>query len=180
MGRRKVYYISSYYSYQVLFFFFFEYLFIWLCRVLIAAHGSFIVPFRIFTAACKLLVVACGIQFPDQVSNLGPLNWECGVLATRPPGRSLLPGSFFLMFQVSFNKIISFVFSFTYFLICYFLFSRLGKQVTMGIIIILLCIVCFMFAVQCQGFLYLISNIGAFIQTHSLYKRGDLRLQEYQ
>ena len=35
---------------------------------------------------------ACGIYFPDQGSNLGPLRWECGVSATGPPGKSpLLP-----------------------------------------------------------------------------------------
>ena len=39
-------------------------------------------------AACKLLVIARGIWFPDQGSNLGPLHWEHGVLATRPPGKS--------------------------------------------------------------------------------------------
>ena len=33
------------------------------------------------------LVVACGILFPDQVSNPGPLHWQCGVLAG-PPGTS--------------------------------------------------------------------------------------------
>ena len=32
------------------------------------------------------LVVACGIQFPDQGWNLGPLHWEQGVSATGPPG----------------------------------------------------------------------------------------------
>ena len=37
-------------------------------------------------AMCELLVVACGIQFPDQGSNPGPLHWEHGVLATGPPG----------------------------------------------------------------------------------------------
>ena len=30
----------------------------------------------------NLLVVACRIYFPDQGSNLGPLQWECGVSAT--------------------------------------------------------------------------------------------------
>ena len=34
------------------------------------------------------LVVACGIQFPDQGSNPGPLHWEHGVPATGPPGKS--------------------------------------------------------------------------------------------
>ena len=41
-------------------------------------------------AACKLLVAACGIQFPKQGSNLGPLHWEHGVLSTVPPGKSRL------------------------------------------------------------------------------------------
>ena len=39
--------------------------------------------------ACKLLVAACGIYFLDQGSNLGPLLWECGVLATGLPENSL-------------------------------------------------------------------------------------------
>ena len=30
----------------------------------------------------------CGILFPDQGSNPGPLHWEHGVLATGPPGKS--------------------------------------------------------------------------------------------
>lgn len=37
--------------------------------------------------ACELLLAAYRIQFPDQVSNPGPLHWEQGVLATRPPGK---------------------------------------------------------------------------------------------
>ena len=37
----------------------------------------------------KLLIVACGLWFPDQILNLGPLCWECGVLATGPSGKSL-------------------------------------------------------------------------------------------
>ena len=39
--------------------------------------------------ACELLVATCGIQFPDQGSNPGPLHWECGVLATGSPGKFL-------------------------------------------------------------------------------------------
>ena len=35
--------------------------------------------------ACELLSAACGIEFPDQESNLGPLHWGHGVLATGPP-----------------------------------------------------------------------------------------------
>ena len=45
----------------------------WLHRVLVAARG-------IFVAAFKLLVVACGIQFPDQGSNPGLLHWKHGLL----------------------------------------------------------------------------------------------------
>ena len=40
-------------------------------------------------ASCEFLVAACGISFPDEGLNLGPLNWEHGVLATGPPGKSL-------------------------------------------------------------------------------------------
>ena len=36
--------------------------------------------------------MACRTQFPGQGSNLGPLHWECRVLATGPPGKSLIPG----------------------------------------------------------------------------------------
>ena len=35
-----------------------------------------------------VLVAACGLWFPDQGSNLGPLHWEPWVLATGPPGKS--------------------------------------------------------------------------------------------
>ena len=38
---------------------------------------------------CKPLVVACGISFPDQGANPGPLHRECRVLATRSPGKPL-------------------------------------------------------------------------------------------
>ena len=46
---------------------------------------SFFLPFFWLHWA---LVVACGIQFPDQGSNPGPLHWERGVLTTGPPGKS--------------------------------------------------------------------------------------------
>ena len=36
------------------------------------------------------LVAACGIEFPDLALNPGPLHWEHGVLATGPPGKSLV------------------------------------------------------------------------------------------
>ena len=35
-------------------------------------------------------VVACGIEFPDQGLNLGPLHGEHGVLATGPPEKLLM------------------------------------------------------------------------------------------
>ena len=44
----------------------------------------------VLVVACKIfLVVACGIHFPDQRSNPGPLHWEPRVLANGPPGKSL-------------------------------------------------------------------------------------------
>ena len=36
------------------------------------------------------LLAACGIWFSDQGSNPGPLHREHGILATAPPGRSLM------------------------------------------------------------------------------------------
>ena len=39
--------------------------------------------------ACELLVAACGIKFPDQGLNPGPLHWERRVLATGLSGKSL-------------------------------------------------------------------------------------------
>ena len=41
----------------------------------------------VFAAARRLFVVVCGIQFPDQGWNLGPLHWECHVLAAGLPGK---------------------------------------------------------------------------------------------
>ena len=43
-----------------------------------------------FFLLCQVLIAACGIQFPDQGANLGPLHWELGVLVTGPPGKSLM------------------------------------------------------------------------------------------
>ena len=77
------------------------YLFIYLFRlhqVLVVAHGIFScrIQEHFLVAACGLLSCgiqtsqlwhansqlwhACGIQFPDQGSNPGPLHWECGIL----------------------------------------------------------------------------------------------------
>ena len=54
-------------------------------RVLVAARGIF----SLHRGVWDLLVVLCGISFPDQGLNLGPLGWKHGVLATGPPGKSL-------------------------------------------------------------------------------------------
>ena len=40
--------------------------------------------------ACRLLVMACGVQFPDQGWNPGSVHWERRVLATGTQGKSLL------------------------------------------------------------------------------------------
>ena len=69
---------------------FYLFIYLWLHWVLIVARG-------IFVAACRLLHCgmwtqlqhACGIQFPNQGSNPGPLHWVHGVLPTGPPGKSL-------------------------------------------------------------------------------------------
>ena len=37
-----------------------------------------------------LLVVACGVYFPDQGLNPGRLHWELRVPTTGPPGKSFL------------------------------------------------------------------------------------------
>ena len=42
----------------------------------------------LFIRLHQALVVACGIWFPDQELNPGPLHWEHGVLATEPLGKS--------------------------------------------------------------------------------------------
>ena len=43
----------------------------------------------LFIWLCQVLVAARGILLPDQGTNLDPLHWECAVLATGPPGKSL-------------------------------------------------------------------------------------------
>ena len=68
------------------------YLLIWLRQVLVVAHGIFNLHcgmWDLSVSAGKLLVAACGIYFPDQGWNPGPLHWKCRVLATGPPGKSL-------------------------------------------------------------------------------------------
>ena len=51
---------------------------------------SFIGLYQVSSVACELLVAACGIWYPNQGLNQGPLHWEHGVLATGPPGKSPL------------------------------------------------------------------------------------------
>ena len=54
--------------------------FIWLCQVLV-------VSWRIFS--CNMVsAVACGIKFPGQELNPGPLHWECSTLAIGLPRNS--------------------------------------------------------------------------------------------
>ena len=61
-------------------------MFICLCWVSVVAHGIF----DLLVEACNVLVAACGIEFLDQGSKLGPLCWEFSVSVTGPPGKSLL------------------------------------------------------------------------------------------
>ena len=58
---------------------------------------------RFLATESELLLLACGIQFPNQRSNLSPLHWQCRVPDTRPPGKSLKCISFrmFLNFNNS-------------------------------------------------------------------------------
>ena len=58
----------------------------WEHRSLLWHAGYLVAACEIFLdVACKLLVSACGIQFPDQGSNPNPLHWESRFLATGPP-----------------------------------------------------------------------------------------------
>ena len=51
--------------------------------VLAGARGAsdLLVVRGVFSVAHKLLIAACGIQFPHQQSASGPLHWELGALA---------------------------------------------------------------------------------------------------
>ena len=42
----------------------------------------------LFIWLCWVLVVVCGIWFPDQESSPDPLHWERGISATGPPGKA--------------------------------------------------------------------------------------------
>ena len=48
----------------------------------------FHILFNYLSRLCQVLVVACGIQFPDQESNPRPLHQELRVLPTGLPGKS--------------------------------------------------------------------------------------------
>ena len=41
----------------------------------------------VLAEAWELFTMVCGIYFPDQRLNSGPLHWEHGVLAPGPPGK---------------------------------------------------------------------------------------------
>ena len=58
-------------------------------EIFIFKQHSFIWLHRVFVAACELIVVACGIPFPDQGLNPGPLHWEHKIFTTGPPEKSL-------------------------------------------------------------------------------------------
>ena len=49
---------------------------------------SSIWPPWVLVEAHTFFIMAHGIQFPDQGLNLSPLHWECGFVATAPPGKS--------------------------------------------------------------------------------------------
>ena len=66
-------------------------LFIRLCWVLGAACRIFSVPCSMW----NLFIATCGIWFPHQGSNLGPLLWELEVSAIGPPGKSPSSVTFF-------------------------------------------------------------------------------------
>ena len=73
-----------------LFFSVYFYSFIYFQHQILVVGLSCVTPtwlWDLLFTACGSLVAACGIQFPDQEPNLGPLHWELGVLAARPPGK---------------------------------------------------------------------------------------------
>ena len=63
------------------------YIFIWLQQVLVASFNTWNLPCNMQVHKGSI-VVACGIQFPDQGLNLGPMHWEYGVLASGPQWKS--------------------------------------------------------------------------------------------
>ena len=59
--------------------------------------GSLIFIVACFVGAPKPLVAACGISFPNQGLNLGPLHHEREILVIGPPRKS--PGHYFKDFM---------------------------------------------------------------------------------
>ena len=65
-------------------------IFIWPHWVLVAACEPLKLQHAVsLVVMCNPLVVARGIWFPGQGSNLGSLHWEHGGLAAGPQGKSL-------------------------------------------------------------------------------------------
>ena len=79
----------------------FIYLFIWLCWVLVAAGGIFVVVCGIFTVACGIFSCSMRALVPWAGIEPGPLHWEYGVLNAGPPGKSQ---EWFLLCTFSFLK----------------------------------------------------------------------------
>ena len=52
----------------------------------------------LFIWLCYVLVAACEIWFPSQISNPGPWHWEPEGLATGPPGKAQANAFLFLLF----------------------------------------------------------------------------------
>ena len=64
--------------------FFLKYLFVYLVSLGLSCGIQ-----DLLVAARRLLVEACGVLFPAQGSNPGPLHWEIRVLANGPPEKSI-------------------------------------------------------------------------------------------
>ena len=66
-------------------------LFIWLHWVLVVAHGNLDLRCRIGIFSCCVWALSCSVWdlVPWPGGEPRPLHWECGVLATGPPGKSL-------------------------------------------------------------------------------------------
>ena len=77
----------------------------WHLKIFLIFIYLFIWPCRVSVAACKHLVVASGIYFPDQRSMHSSLHWEHEVLATGPPVMSLETRNSFKKSFIKISKI---------------------------------------------------------------------------